>query len=78
MRQQRLDSGAGHSDITCVDVMPIAAGIRHLVFHGDFTAYGTGAAQSKTSRAFLNALAAAVLDAADIDFERHLDHEALD
>ena len=67
-----------YSDITCVDVMPIAAGIRHLVFHGDFTAYGTGAAQSKTSRAFLNALAAAVLDAADIDFERHLDHAAIE
>lgn len=59
------------------DVSPLAAGVRHLVFHGAFTAYGAGAAQSKSVRALLDDLAAATLQAADDALELHLDRQAI-
>ena len=59
------------------DVMPVAAAIRHLVFHGDFTAHGAGAAQSASVRRFLDDLADALLKRADDQFELFLDREAI-
>lgn len=59
------------------DVMPVAAAVRHLVFHGDFTAHGSGAAQSAAVRKFLDDLADALIARADDQFELHLDREAL-
>ena len=59
------------------DVMPVAAAVRHLVFHGDFTAHGSGAAQSVGVRSFLDDLAGALLLRADHQFELHLDREAI-
>lgn len=59
------------------DVMPVAAAVRHLVFHGDFTAHGSGAAQSVGVRTFLDDLAGALLLRADDQFELHLDREAI-
>lgn len=59
------------------DVSSLAAGVRHLVFHGDFTAYGSGAAQSKSVRMLLDNLSEATLLAADDAFELYLDREAI-
>lgn len=59
------------------DVMPVAAAVRHLVFHGDFTAHGFGAAQSAVVRKFLEDLANALITRADDQFELYLDREAL-
>lgn len=59
------------------DVMPVAAAVRHLVFHGDFTAHGSGAAQSAGVRKFLDDLAAALILRADDQFELYLDREAM-
>lgn len=57
------------------DVTALAEGVRHLVFHGDFTAYGAGAAQSRSVRTLLDDLAVATLLAADDAFHQHLDQE---
>lgn len=65
------------TDADADDVMPVAAAVRHLVFHGDFTAYGSGAAQSAAVRKFLDDLAGALLAHAEDQFELHLDREAL-
>ena len=59
------------------DVMPVAAAVRHLVFHGDFTAHGSGAAQSAGVRKFLDDLAGALILRADDQFELYLDREAM-
>lgn len=59
------------------DVMPVAAAVRHLVFHGDFTAHGSGAAQSAGVRKFLDDLADALIARADDHFELYLDREAI-
>lgn len=59
------------------DVMPVARALRHTVFHGDFTAYGAGAAKSKTVRQFLDDLKDALLLTADVDFELFLDRQAI-
>jgi len=67
MLQQRLDAlSAGESD----DVRSLAEAIRHKTFHGGLSAHGAGVATSKTSLAFLNDLAQAVLDASDREFSR--------
>lgn len=60
-----------------VDVASVAAGVRHLFCHGDFSAYGAGAAQSKAVQGFLNQLADAVLQAAATAFEQYLDSNAI-
>ncbi len=65
------------SDPELADVMPVASALRHLVFHGDFTAHGAGAAQSRGARAFMEALADALLAHADESFELFLDREAI-
>lgn len=59
------------------DVMPVAAAVRHLVFHGDFTAHGSGAAQSAGVRTFLDDLADSLISQADDQFELYLDREAI-
>lgn len=59
------------------DVMPVAAAVRHLVFHGDFTAHGSGAAQSAGLRRFLDDLTDALIARANSQFELYLDREAL-
>lgn len=59
------------------DLMPVASALRHAVFHGDFTAHGAGAAQSKATRAFLDDLKAALLSTADEEFELYLDRHAI-
>lgn len=65
------------SDKDADDVMPVAASVRHLVFHGDFTAHGSGAAQSAGVRKFLDDLANALILRADDQFELYLDREAI-
>jgi hypothetical protein len=65
------------SDEANDDVLPVAEGIRHLMFHGDFTAHGAGAAQSKATRGFISSLADAILVRANSNFELYLDREAL-
>lgn len=69
----RLDQCASEGN----DVLPVAEAIRHLMFHGDFTAHGAGAAQSKSVQAMINDLAVAVLAKADSNFELYCDREAL-
>jgi hypothetical protein len=59
------------------DVAPLAAGIRHVVFHGGFTSHGSGAARSASVRSLLEKLSEATLGAADARFERYLDDQAL-
>lgn len=59
------------------DVAPVAAGIRHLFFHGDLSAYGAGLAQSATARKLLLELADATLAAADAGFTEYLDLNAV-
>lgn len=59
------------------DVMPVATAVRHLVFHGDFTAHGSGAAQSAGVRKFLDGLADSLILRADDQFELYLDREAI-
>jgi hypothetical protein len=59
------------------DVAALAAGVRHVVFHGGFTAYGSGAARSVSVRSLLQQLSEATLRAADERFERYLDDQAL-
>jgi len=59
------------------NVMPVARAIRHAVFHGDFTAYGAGAARSKSVRNFLDDLKSALLDTSDAQFELYLDRQAI-
>jgi hypothetical protein len=73
--QSRLASLAGGSEGD--DVMPVARALRHTVFHGDFTAYGAGAATSKTVRRFLDDLKEALLLTADAEFELYLDRRAI-
>ena len=70
----RLESIANGREHT--EVAPLAAGVRHVVFHGGFTAYGSGAARSPFVRDLLDQLASATLLAADARFERHLDEQA--
>ena len=65
------------SDQDADDVMPVAAAVRHLVFHGDFTAHGSGAAQSAGVRTFLDDLADSLIFRADDQFELYLDREAI-
>lgn len=65
------------TDSEASDVMPAAAAVRHLVFHGDFTAHGSGAAQSAAVRDFLDDLSGALINRADDQFELHLDREAI-
>jgi hypothetical protein len=50
------------------DVRPIAARIRHLMFHGVFTAHGSSLATSATRRQAFIDLADSVLEAADRRF----------
>jgi hypothetical protein len=57
--------------------MPVARALRHTVFHGEFTAYGAGAAKSKTVRRFLDDLRDALLLTADVQFELYLDENAI-
>lgn len=64
-------------DRETADVAPLAAGIRHIVFHGGFTAHGSGAARSASVRSLLEQLSEATLHAADARFERYLDDQAL-
>ena len=65
--QQRLDAlVAGGID----DVRSLAEAIRHKTFHGGLSAHGTGVATSKTTLAFLDDLAQAVLAASDREFSR--------
>jgi hypothetical protein len=71
----RIDAVAEGSEAS--DVAALAAGVRHVVFHGGFTAYGSGAARSTFVRNLLNQLATATLLAADARFERYLDEQAL-
>lgn len=73
--QGQLEALALGSEVD--DVMPVAAAVRHLVFHGDFTAHGSGAAQSAHVRRFLDDLADALLARADDQFELYLDREAI-
>ena len=54
-------------DPTDVNVRPVAEKIRHLVFHGAFTAHGSGAV-TKTATSTLNALSDAVLRSTDAHF----------
>jgi hypothetical protein len=68
---------AAVSDLDDDDVMPVAKALRHAVFHGDFTAYGAGAAKSKTVRNFLDNLKEALLLTADVQFELYLDRHAI-
>ena len=73
--RERLGSLA--TSTTDGDVMPVASALRHAVFHGDFTAYGAGAAQSKATRAFFDDLKDALLSTADEEFELYLDRHAI-
>lgn len=73
--QERLAKLAADPKVD--NVMPVAAALRHLVFHGDFTTQGGRTAQSKAARDFMGALANALLDHADDNFELYLDREAL-
>jgi hypothetical protein len=50
------------------DVRPIAARIRHLMFHGVFTAHGSSLATSATRRRAMEELAESVLEATDRRF----------
>lgn len=59
------------------DLMPAASALRHAVFHGDFTAYGAGAIQSKATRAFLDDLKEALLSTANAEFELYMDRHAI-
>jgi hypothetical protein len=59
------------------DLMPVASALRHAVLHGDFTAYGAGAVQSKATREFLDALKEALLSTANAEFELYLDRHAI-
>jgi hypothetical protein len=68
---------AAVADLNDDDVMPVARALRHTVFHGDFTAYGAGAAKSKTVRRFLDDLRDALLLTADVQFELYLDENAI-
>lgn len=67
-----LATDEGHDD-----VMPVAAALRHLVFHGDFTAHGGRAAPTKVARDFMDELASALLDHADDGLQLYLDREAI-
>lgn len=64
-------------DPSADDLMPVASALRHAVFHGDFTAYGAGAVQAKTTRTFLDDLKAVLLLTADEEFELYLDRHAI-
>lgn len=59
------------------DVAALAAGVRHAVFHGGFTAYGSGAATSASVRSLLRHLSEATLLAANERFARYLDDQGL-
>jgi len=64
-------------DTKDADAMPVARALRHTVFHGDFTAYGAGAAKSRSVRRFLDDLKEALLLTADVEFELYLDRHAI-
>jgi hypothetical protein len=73
--RERLEELA--MDPAADDLMPVASALRHAVFHGDFTAYGAGAAKSKATTAFLDELKDALLSTADAEFELYLDRHAI-
>jgi len=64
-------------DADAQNILPAAKALRHAVFHGDFTAYGAGAARSKGVRTFLHDLKASLLASADTEFELYLDRHVL-
>lgn len=73
--QDRLQELA--TDPFADDLMPVASALRHAVFHGDFTAYGAGAVQLKTTRTFLDDLKEVLLSTANAEFELFLDRHAI-
>ena len=52
------------------NVRPVVEGIRHLMFHGQFTAYGSGISSSKSRIKTLELLAEIVLNFADQEFSK--------
>lgn len=50
------------------DLRPVAARVRHMMFHGRFTAHGSQVARSKALRGHVHELADCVLDAVDARF----------
>lgn len=59
-----------------IDLRPISARIRHLMFHGVFTAHGSGIARSKSLTADINQLADQTLFSVDARFTRWVNDQA--
>jgi len=83
--QTYLTSGESNDDVALIkeintflgnrstDLRPVAGRIRHLMFHGVFTAHGSSLATSASRRQAVADLAETVLDAADSRFTAWVD-----